>query len=84
MEQELINALICFISKAGGESFTKNILVHEEQVNRVWTEAELARAISHMHWINEIFGQSDAAVVIGKLLEMYSIDVKDLSLNTPN
>jgi hypothetical protein len=82
MEQQLINNLICFIRKAGGESFIKNLLVNGDNANRVWTADEIAHAVDHTQWVNDFFGQSDAAVVISKLLEIYHIDVNDLSLRS--
>ena len=84
MEQQLINNLICFIQKAGGESFIKNLLHSGDNSKRVWTEEEILHAIDHTKWVNDFFGQSDAAVVIGKLMEMYHIDEKDLSLKSAN
>lgn len=80
MEQQLINNLICFIRKAGGESFIKNLLIQGDNQSRVWTDEEISKAIQHTQWVNDFFGQSDASVVISKLLEMYHIDVNDLSL----
>jgi hypothetical protein len=84
MEQQLINNLICFIRKAGGESFIKNLLKSGDNSKRVWTEEEILHAIDHTQWVNDFFGQSDATVVIGKLMEMYHINENDLSLKSTN
>jgi hypothetical protein len=82
MEQQLINQLICFIRKSGGESFIKNLLSEVDQnVNdRVWTEEEIVNAVNHLNWVNDFFGKSDATIVISNLLQLYRVDIEDLSL----
>lgn len=82
MEQQLINCLIGFIRKSGGEPFIKNLLseVDQDGNDRVWTEDEIINAINHLNWVNDFFGKSDATVIISNLFQQYRIDVEDLSL----
>ena len=82
MEQQLINNLICFIRKSGGESFIKNLLseVDRNGNDRVWTEDEIENAVNHLKWVNDFFGKSDATIVISNLVQLYHIDIEDLSL----
>ena len=82
MEQQLIGQLVCLIRKSGGGSFIEPVLSGDDDdvLDRVWTDQEISAAVDHLKFINGLFGKSDATVVISNLLQLYHIDMKDLSI----
>lgn len=79
MEQQLINALMKLVSKAGGGSLIKD-MIQQVDTNgnpKVWTEAEVSRAIEFVNWQTENFGTSEAIIIIQSLLRKYNLRIED-------
>lgn len=81
MEQQLINALIKLLAKAGGGSFIKELIQQIDQNGnpKIWTAAEVESAIQFINWHTENFGSSEARAIIETLQKKYNLTVDTLS-----
>jgi hypothetical protein len=75
MEQQLINAFMKLISKAGGGSLIKDLIlqVDENGNPKVWTSSELEKAVTYVYWQTENFGTAEATVMVESLLKKYNL-----------
>ncbi|HYG19908.1 MAG TPA: hypothetical protein VD816_13315 [Ohtaekwangia sp.] len=81
MEQQLINQLVCLIRKSGGGSFIEQVLPGVDNIlTHQWNAEEISSAVERLKFINDLFGKSDATVVISNLLQLYHINMEDLSI----
>ena len=79
MEQQLINALMKLISKAGGGSLIKD-MIQQVDTNgnpKVWTDAEVKQAVGFINWQTENFGTAEAIIIIQTLLKKYNLRMHD-------
>jgi hypothetical protein len=79
MEQQLINAFMKLISKAGGGSLIKDLIqqVDEDGNPKTWTVSELERAVKLVLWQTENFGTADARAIIETLMKKYNLTAED-------
>lgn len=75
MEQQLINALMKLVSKAGGGSLIKDLIQQVDQDGnpKVWTPSEIISAIKFITWQTENFGSAEAAGIIETLRKKYNL-----------
>jgi hypothetical protein len=75
MEQQLINAFMKLMSKAGGGLLIKDLIQHvDENGNpKVWTASEIEAAIQYVSGQTENFGTSEAEVIIETLIRKYNL-----------
>ncbi len=75
MEQQLINALMKFIAKAGGGSVIKDLVQQVDQNGnpKVWTTEEVKSAVDFVNWQTENFGAAEANAVIETLQKKYHL-----------
>lgn len=79
MEQQLINALMKLVSKAGGGSLIKD-MIQQVDTNgnpKSWTQAEISHAIEFINWQTENFGTAEAIIIIQSLLRKYNLRMED-------
>jgi hypothetical protein len=76
MEQQLINALMKLMSKAGGGLFIKDMIqqVDEDGNPKTWTPNELKKAIDFATWQIDNFGTSEATSIVETLLKKYNLN----------
>jgi hypothetical protein len=76
MEQQLINALIKLLSKAGGGSFVKDLIQQVDQNGnpKIWTPAEIKSATDFINHQTENFGTAEARIMIETLRKKYNLD----------
>jgi hypothetical protein len=76
MEAQLINALMKLFAKAGGGSLIKDLIqeVDENRNPKIWTPAEIEKAIQYVRWQTENFGTAEAAVLVETLIRKYNLD----------
>jgi hypothetical protein len=81
MEQQLINALMKFIAKAGGGSVIKDLVQQVDQNGnpKVWTAAEITSAIEFISSQTENFGAAEARNVIESLEKKYNLSSDNTS-----
>jgi hypothetical protein len=74
MEQQLINALMKFIAKAGGGSLIKDLVQQVDQSGnpKIWTPSEIEAAIQFMQQQTENFGIAEARTMIESLQKKYN------------
>lgn len=79
MEQQLINACMKLISKAGGGSLIRDLIqqVDEDGNPKTWTASELERATEYIHWQIENFGTAEARAIVEMLLKKYKLNPGD-------
>jgi hypothetical protein len=75
MEQQLINALMKLISRAGGGSLIKDLIqqVDENGNPKAWTASEIEAAIQYVTWQTENFGTPEAEIIIETLIRKYNL-----------
>jgi hypothetical protein len=75
MEQQLINAFMKLIAKAGGGSLIKDLIqqVDENGNPKVWTASEIEKAVTYVYWQTENFGAAEATIMVETLLKKYSL-----------
>jgi hypothetical protein len=75
MEQQLINAFMKLMSKAGGGSLIKDLIrqVDENGNPKVWTASEIEAATQYVSWQTENFGAPEAEVIIEILIRKYNL-----------
>jgi hypothetical protein len=80
MEQQLINAFMKLLAKAGGGSLIKDLIqkVDENGNPKVWSPSELAKATDYVNWQIENFGTAEASAVIETLVRKYNLRPQDL------
>lgn len=76
MEQQLINALMKLLSKAGGGSFIKDLIQQTDQNGnpKSWTPSEIEAATQFINVQIENFGTAEAAIIIETLKKKYSLE----------
>ena len=76
MEQQLINALIKLLAKAGGGSFVKDLVQQTDQNGnpKVWTAEEIKAATELVTNQTETFGTPEATIIIETLRRKYNLD----------
>jgi hypothetical protein len=81
MEQQLINAFMKLISKAGGGSLIKDLIqqVDENGNPKVWTPSELEKAVTYVYWQTENFGTAEATSIVESLLKKYNLRPENFS-----
>ena len=79
MEQQLINAFMKLISKAGGGSLIKDLIqqVDEDGNPKTWTASEIERATEYVQWQTENFGTAEATAMVEALLKKYNLNLED-------
>jgi hypothetical protein len=87
MEQQLINALVKLIAKAGGASLMKD-MIQQIDTNgnpKVWTAAEVEAAVRYVDIQTENFGTAEAIIMIQTLLKKYNLRMEDFqtTIETP-
>jgi hypothetical protein len=75
MEQQLINAFMKLMSKAGGGSLIKDLIrqVDENGNPKVWTVSEIEAATQYVSQQTENFGAPEAEVIIENLIRKYNL-----------
>ncbi|HEY0743503.1 MAG TPA: hypothetical protein VGD40_18675 [Chryseosolibacter sp.] len=75
MEQQLINALMKLLSKAGGGSLIKDLIQQVDQNGnpKSWTPSEVSAAIEFVTWQTENFGTAEATAIIETLKKKYNL-----------
>jgi hypothetical protein len=75
MEQQLINALMKLISKAGGGSMIKDLIQQVDQNGnpKVWTPGEISSAVQFINWQIENFGSAEANAIVETLQKKYNV-----------
>lgn len=75
MEQQLINAFMKLLARAGGGSLIKDLIqeVDENGNPKIWNASEIEKAIRYVTWQIENFGPSEATAVIETLLKKYNL-----------
>ncbi|MBT1701006.1 hypothetical protein KK083_29200 [Fulvivirgaceae bacterium PWU4] len=75
MEQQLINAFMKLVAKAGGGSLIKDLIreVDENRNPKIWTPTEIEKAIAYVTEQTESFGAADAIVIIETLMQKYNL-----------
>jgi hypothetical protein len=80
MEQILINELIEYINKSGGEKIISQLITetNEDDNPVLWTESEIDKAITFLHNITANFVKESALEVIISLQVHYRLNEEDL------
>jgi hypothetical protein len=75
MEQQLINAFMKLIAKAGGGSLIKDLIqqVDENGNPKIWTPSEIEKAVTYVYWQTENFGTAEATIMVETLLKKYNL-----------
>jgi hypothetical protein len=75
MEQQLINAFMKLLAKAGGGSLIKDLIqkVDENGNPKIWTASEIEAAIQYITWQTENFGAAEASIIMGTLAQKYNL-----------
>jgi hypothetical protein len=75
MEQQLINAFMKLVAKAGGGSLMKDMIqkVDESGNPKIWTPSEIDAALKYITWQIENFGAAEATAVIETLIRKYNL-----------
>jgi hypothetical protein len=75
MEQQLINALVKLLAKAGNGELIKDLVkeVDENGNPKAWTPSEIASAIDFINRKTEQFGLDDARRVIHTLTRKFNL-----------
>jgi hypothetical protein len=75
MEQQLINAFMKLMSKAGAGSLIKDLIqqVDENGNPKTWTDSEINKALDYVSWQTENFGAPEAEVIIETLIRKYNL-----------
>ena len=76
MEQQLINAMMKLLSKAGGGSLVKDLIqeVDENGNPKIWNESEIVKAVSFINWQIDNFGTAEATAIIETLIKKYNLN----------
>jgi hypothetical protein len=76
MEQQLINALMKLMSKAGGGLLIKDMIqqIDEDGNPKTWTTHEIQRAIDFVTWQTDNFGTAEATSIIETLFKKYKLN----------
>lgn len=75
MEQQLINAFMKLLAKAGGGSLIKDLIqeVDENGNPKIWNLSEIEKAIRYVNWQIENFGTTEASSVVETLFKKYNL-----------
>ena len=88
MEQQLINALMKLVAKAGGGSLIKDMIqqIDENGNPKVWTPHEVENGTRFIQWQLENFGTAEAIIIIQTLIKKYNLRIQDFetTMNTPS
>jgi hypothetical protein len=86
MEQQLINALMKLMSKAGGGLLIKDLIrqVDEDGNPKTWTPNEIQKAIDFVTWQIENFGTSEATSIVETLLKKYNLNPETFATSDSN
>ena len=85
MEQQLINAFMKLVAKAGGGSLMKDMIqmVDESGNPKIWTPSEMEAAVRYITMQIENFGASEATIVIETLIRKYNLHPESILLKKP-
>lgn len=85
MEQQLINAFMKLVAKAGGGSLMKDMIqkVDESGNPKIWTPSEIEAALKYITWQIENFGAAEAATVIETLIRKYNLRPESFLVKKP-
>jgi hypothetical protein len=75
MEQQLINAFMKLLARAGGGSLIKDLIreVDENRNPKVWNPSEIEKAIQYVTDQTENFGTAEATAIIETLMRKYNL-----------
>jgi hypothetical protein len=76
MEQQLINAFMKLVAKAGGGFLIRELIQHVDDNGnpKVWTPEEIRHAVDYVTLEIETFGEPEAMMVIGSLVRKYNLN----------
>jgi hypothetical protein len=83
MEQQLINAFMKLLARAGGGSLIKDLIreVDENRNPKVWSPSEIEKAIEYLTVQTENFGTAEATVIIENLMQKYNLRAENFLTN---
>ncbi len=86
MEHQLINALIGLLSKTSGESLIHDLVreVEESGNQKVWTPAEIEKALRYITWQTANFGTAEASAIIESLITRYQLRAETFAHHDDN
>ncbi|HYG17431.1 MAG TPA: hypothetical protein VD816_00820 [Ohtaekwangia sp.] len=76
MEQQLINAFMKLVAKAGGGFLIRELIqqVDDNGNPKIWTPDEIRHAIDYVNLEIDTFGEPEAMMVIGALVKKYNLN----------